>query len=131
MGETDWDKFMEEARERREQLRKEQDALPIEQQDRALVGEIEPILNSFFPEFPRHAALGNAALALLRTIVSELWDELLDLADTTDVDKFVTISERNSALHRALGEIAPVMDRIMIEHAAYLRGQSDVGGDDD
>ena len=130
MSDDNWSDFLSQARSNYEEFQKEIASDPHAQADSAIVGDVGPILKTYYPEFPHHAFLCRGAQALLSAVINEMWGEMLDLAateGTEGITKFAATVERKDRLWRALNDIRSVTDSILIEFTQELRDQLDNG----
>lgn len=130
MTESIWDESLRQARRDYAQFMKANENLTYAMQDSAIVGEVGPILQSYFPEFPRNAAYGLGVQALLRSVINDMWREMLDLAEEEGIVKFAITVERKAALTKALDEVNVVSNAILVEFTEELRDQLNKGGPD-
>ena len=132
MRESNRSEILKNARRKYEQFMRQQEGNPYAQQGSAIVGEVEAILESYFPEFPRHARFGICVEALLKTVVVEMWGDMFDLAELEEeTTSYASTVERRDKLSRALDDVSAVTNDLLVEFNEELQGRLGEGGSDD
>lgn len=124
MTKNDMSEFQENAQQSYEEFMRQQEADPLAQQSDAIMGEVEPILRSYYPELPRHVALCYGAMARLWGISKDLYDDIIELIEAEGKDsiqRFEAIAGRKHSVHDALDSIQTVIMEIMTEYSQELK----------